>query len=82
MSTYQFSLPVEGEPEAVARFAGQLLEQLLDRRDVLWQRVSDCKNGTIYAALNVEGTMESAAQILTDAFRATTHIVPGVRHVR
>lgn len=80
MSTHQFRLPVEGDPEAIARFAEQLLEQLLDREDVLWQRVADCKDGTIYAAVTIDGPMESAARILTDAFNQTTTLVPGVRH--
>ena len=82
MSIYEFGLPVEGEPESVERFSTELLEQLLARHDVSWRRVSNTKRGTIYVALSVEGSMESAAQILTDAFNATTRIVPGVRHVR
>ncbi len=81
MSTYEFRLPVDGEPQAVGRFAAQLREQLLDHApDVYWQRVSDLTDGSLYVALAVEGPMEKAAQALTDAFNATAVLVPGVRH--
>jgi len=81
VSTYEFRLPLEGEPETIGRFAAQLREQLLDHAPgVLWQRVSDCTDGTLYAALTIEGPMEAAAQALTDAFNATAALVPGVRH--
>jgi hypothetical protein len=78
VGTYEFRLPVEGKPEDVALFAEQLLDRLLDRRDVHWQRVADCRDKTIYAALTVDGPMERAARLLTDAFNETLRLVPGV----
>lgn len=80
MATYEFRLPVEGEPDAVERFRGELLEQLLDRRRVVWQRVAAERDGSIYVALAVDGPMEQAAAELTDAFNAAARIAPGVRH--
>lgn len=85
MGTYEFALPMDGDPEAIDQFAGELLEQLLKRPEPLWQRVypsnaTPVRTRTLYVMLTVDGPMEEAARVLTDAFNATARIVPGARH--
>lgn len=80
VGTYEFRLPMHGESDAVERFRGQLLEQLLDRPELLWQRVAACTDGAIYAALRIDGPMHGAARVLTDALNATAPLVPGARY--
>lgn len=85
MGTYEFALPMDGDPETIDQFASELLEQLLKRPEPLWQRVYPsnvipAETRMLHVALTIDGPMEEAARVLTNAFNATARIVPGARH--
>lgn len=71
MPTHEFAIQYASygiDPSRGEEFCDLLHEELADRQPaVMWQRVSDCRDGSLWVALAVDGSPEDAGGILANA---------------